>query len=85
MEHLPRPSIEEKEGKKVNTISPEPGWVAEILGYLRDDQLPEERDKARKIRTRASRYSLLDSVLYKRGCTLPLLRCLSEEEVDYAL
>lgn len=36
------------------------------------------------MRTRASRYLLLGDVLYKRSFTLPLLRCLSEEEADYA-
>lgn len=77
LEHLPRPSIEVEEDIKVNVISPEHGWAAEILRYLRDSQLPKDRDEAR--------YSLLDDVLYKRGFSLPLLRCLSEEEADYVL
>lgn len=85
IEHLSRPSIEAREDQKVNTLGPEAGWAAEIMRYLRDGQLPEKRDKARRIRIRASRYFLLNDILYKRGFTLPLLRCLSEEEADYVL
>lgn len=55
------------------------------MRYLRDGQLPEDRDEARKVRTRASWYSLLGDVLYKWGFTLPLLRCLSKEEANYVL
>ncbi|XP_022849886.1 uncharacterized protein LOC111371977 [Olea europaea var. sylvestris] len=45
-----------------------------------------ELDKvARKLRTRSARYTLIDNILYKRGYSTPLLRCLNEEEAQYAL
>lgn len=66
-------------------VSPTPGWASQIIKYLNDGQLPEDKEEPRKTRMRANLYMLLDDVLYKRSFTLPLLRCLSEEEADYAL
>ena len=34
---------------------------------------------------RATRFVLIDDVLYRRGYSLPYLRCLSSEEADYVL
>lgn len=51
VEHLPQSSIEAKEDKEVNVIGLEPGWAAEIPRYLKDLQLPKDRDEARKVRT----------------------------------
>ena len=56
-----------------------------ILLYIRDGILPEDRKQARKLKCRAARYTMLDGVLYRRGFTLPLLRCLDVEEADYVL
>lgn len=74
-----------KENKEVNTINPEPGWANQIIKYLKSGQLSESKEETRKIRARSSRYLLLGDALYKRSFTLPLLRCLSEEKVDYML
>ncbi|GKV40302.1 hypothetical protein SLEP1_g47964 [Rubroshorea leprosula] len=41
--------------------------------------------EAMKLRRKASRYTLLDGVLYKRSFSLPLLRCLNPYEAEYAL
>ena len=38
-----------------------------IVSYLKDRQLPKEKDKARKLRVRSARYVLINKVLYKRG------------------
>lgn len=85
LEHLPQPSIKSKKERKVNMVSLMPGWASQIIKYLKDGQLPEGKEEARKTRMWASRYLLLDDVLYKRSFTLPLSRCLSKEEADYAL
>ena len=77
------PSIgEEVEVMRVNT---EKSWMDPILSYIRMGILPEDRKQARKLKCRATRYTLLDGVLYRRGFTLPLLRCLDDEEADYVL
>ena len=56
-----------------------------ILSYNRDDILPEDKKQVRKLKCRAARYTLLDWVLYHREFTLPLLRCLDDEEANYVL
>ena len=38
-----------------------------IISYLKEGSLPEEKDKARKLRVKSARYVLMDEVLYKRG------------------
>lgn len=85
MENLTKPSIETEEGKEVNMASPEPKWASKIIKYLKDEGLPENRDEVRKVKVRASRYLPLNDTLYQRSFTLPLLRCLSSQEVDYVL
>ena len=56
-----------------------------ILSYIRDGILPEDRKQAMRLKCRAARYTLLDGVLYRRGFTLPMLRCLDDEEDNYVL
>ncbi|GKV30031.1 hypothetical protein SLEP1_g38898 [Rubroshorea leprosula] len=41
--------------------------------------------EAMKLRRKASRYTLVNGVLYKRSFSLPLLRCLNPYEAEYAL
>ena len=51
-----------------------------ILNYLRDGSLPPERKEAKSIIYKAANYTIIDGVLYKRGFSFPLLRCLRPEE-----
>lgn len=51
VEHLPQPSIKVKEDKKINMTSPELGWATQIIRYLKDGQLPEDKKETRKIMT----------------------------------
>ena len=50
---------------------------------MKDGQLLEEKDDARKLRVRSARYILMDEVLYKRGFSQPYLRCLAPDEANY--
>ena len=77
------PSIGEE--IKVMRASTEESWMDPILAYIRDGILPEDKRQARKLKCRAARYTLLDGVIYRRGFTLLLLRCLDDEEADYVL
>ncbi|GKV21714.1 hypothetical protein SLEP1_g31668 [Rubroshorea leprosula] len=73
---------------RVMEISPDPAtpsWTDPILFFLRDGTVPEDRQEAMKLRRKASRYTLVDGVLYKRSFSLPLLRCLNPYEAEYAL
>ena len=52
---------------KVQQIENEENWMTPIISYLKDGNLPEGKDEARKLRVRAARYFLMDETLYKRG------------------
>ena len=56
-----------------------------IVVYLKDGRLLEDKDEARKLRIRATKYVLIDEVLYKRGFSQPYLRCLALDESNYVL
>ena len=60
-------------------------WMTPIVSYLKDRQLLEEKDEARKLRVRLARCVLMDEVLYKRGFSQPYLRCLASDEANYVL
>ena len=56
-----------------------------ILIYIRDGKLPPDSSKARKIRIRSSRFTILNDELYKRGFSQPYLKCLDFEDAIYVL
>ena len=56
-----------------------------IVTYLKDGRLSKEKDEAKKVRVKSTRYVLMDKVLYKRGFSQPYLRCLVPEEANYVL
>ena len=55
-------------------------WMAPYLEYLTNGVLPADRNKARTLQRQAARYILVDSVLYRRGYSMPLLRCITPEK-----
>ena len=59
--------------------------MAPIISYLTDGHLPSDPDKAREIKKRATRFTLLNDGLYKRGFFLPYLKCVKEDEARYIL
>ena len=59
--------------------------MASIVIYLKDGRLPEDKDGARKLRIKATKYVLINEVLYKRGFSQPYLRCLAPDESNYVL
>ena len=52
---------------EVQQVRGEENWMTPIVIYLKDGRLPEDKDKARKLRIRAAKYVLIDEALYKRG------------------
>ena len=59
--------------------------MTSIVSYLKDGTLLEEKDKAKKLRVKSTKYVLMDEVLYKRGFSHPYLRCLAPDEANYVL
>ncbi|XP_024044242.1 uncharacterized protein LOC112100133 [Citrus clementina] len=75
------PGIEQN--LEVLQIEQKCSWMDPIISYIRDGVLPPDKLQARKTRAQASRYTMIDGVLYRRGYTIPFLRCLDEDDTDY--
>ncbi|GKV13325.1 hypothetical protein SLEP1_g24352 [Rubroshorea leprosula] len=85
VEVLDEPSFMKPRMMEISTDPNTPSWTDSIISFLRDGIVPEDKQEAMKLRKKASRYTLVDGVLYKRSFSLPLLRCLNPYEVEYAL
>nr|XP_023875548.1 uncharacterized protein LOC111988025 [Quercus suber] len=46
---------------------------------------PQNTDKARKIKKREASFTILNDILFKRGFSMPYLKCVNEEEAKYIL
>jgi hypothetical protein len=56
-----------------------------LYTYLAHGHLPQDKKMAELIQRKASSYCLLYDKLYKRGISIPLLKCVDQEDVDYIL
>ena len=59
-------------------------WRSPIESYIRNPTATSDSESA-KLRVRASKYTLIDDILYKKSFTLPYLRYLGPDESAYAL
>jgi len=83
---LTEPSIAPRANvMEANPTPDEPEWAIEIIQFLRNGLLPEDKVAARRVKIQETRFFLLGKVLYKRGYSEPLLKCLSKTEADYVL
>ncbi|GKV53120.1 hypothetical protein SLEP1_g59664, partial [Rubroshorea leprosula] len=62
-----------------------PSWTTPLINYLRSGELPEDQSAAKLTKRRAAHFTLLDNQLYKRAASMPLLRCLTPYEAEYAV
>ena len=70
---------------KMQQIKGQGNWMTPIIIYLSNGRLPKERDEAKKLRIRSTKYVLIDVVMYKRGFSQPYLRCLAPDKTNYVL
>jgi ribonuclease HI len=71
--------------EEVSPIDVSNSWMTPIVNYLEDETLPLDTVEARKLKVRSTRFILIQGVLYKRGFSLPYLRCLDKAEADYVM
>ncbi|KAK3022920.1 hypothetical protein RJ639_046464 [Escallonia herrerae] len=83
LEFLKDRSISSK--TEIGSIDRKPCWMDTIIKFLSTGELPSERHEARNLRVKATRYTLVEGVLYKKFFSLPYLRCLRPSESIYAL
>ncbi|KAI3678508.1 hypothetical protein L6452_37803 [Arctium lappa] len=77
--HLATPSIKDDGNILVAPIEEENSWSDDIKNYLENDQLPDDRMEARKVRFKASRYVMIRGQLYRRYSTGLNLRCITNK------
>ena len=56
-----------------------------IISFLQDGHLPQDIEEAKKVRSRAVRFTILNDTLYKRDFSIPYLKCVDNEETKYIL
>ncbi|CAL2276958.1 unnamed protein product [Prunus armeniaca] len=66
-------------------IDHSPTWMDPILQFLQNQTLPADPAEARRVRYHSTRYLIINGALYKRGFSLPYLRCLTLKEGHYVL
>ncbi|CAJ2666715.1 unnamed protein product [Trifolium pratense] len=85
-EILPRPSIEKpSKGVDINVIGDKDCWMTPVYNFLEHETLPDDQKQAAVVRRRACSYVILDGKLYRRGFSIPLLKCVDEDTTDYIL
>ena len=56
-----------------------------IVSFLQDGHLPQDLDKARKIKKRAANFTIFNDTLYKKGFSMPYSKCVNEDKAKYIL
>ena len=56
-----------------------------IIAYLNSGELPEKKIEIRILRIKATRYTIYDDKLYRRGYSIPLLKCVTPSEAYYIM
>ena len=83
VEFLVEPSI--KRQPKIIELVQEPSWMDPIITYLKNGELLEEKTNNRVLRLKAAHYVLYDDKLYRRGYSMPLLKCVPPSEAEYKM
>ena len=76
VEHLDQPSIEEAEQPDLMQIDEDPSWQEPIIDYLVNENLPQDKSEARKIKQKAARYYMKGDMLIRRSYYGPHLTCI---------
>jgi hypothetical protein len=70
---------------EVEERSTDPEWATDVVQYLQNGSLPEDKLLSLKVKMHSARYVLIGGVLYRRGYTEPLLKCLTNSKAEYVL
>ena len=84
IEHLPEPSVSVDNGE-VSLVMSKPSWTDPIWDYLVYGKLPSDLKEASKLRARWARFTVHRGTLYKRGFSVPILKCVGNEDTNYIL
>ncbi|GJY14891.1 reverse transcriptase domain-containing protein [Tanacetum coccineum] len=60
-------------------------WMTPIHDYITGGILPAEADRARAVKLKSQRYSVVNGILYKKSFLGPWLRCVGPHQANYVL
>ncbi|XP_074312324.1 uncharacterized protein LOC141647860 [Silene latifolia] len=60
-------------------------WRTPYLQWLRHGKLPDDKKEVRGFKMKASRFTLIDNVLFRKSLAGPYLRCLDKQEAHTVL
>nr|KYP60391.1 Uncharacterized protein Mb2253c family [Cajanus cajan] len=60
-------------------------WMTDIWNYLQEGTLPQDKDEARKLRVRSSKFTIVEGELFKKSISAPLLKCLTKAQATYVI
>ncbi|KAL0415848.1 UNVERIFIED_CONTAM: hypothetical protein Slati_3416700 [Sesamum latifolium] len=75
-------AIEEAKEVLVEELS---SWKGDLMRYLKDAILPDDPMRAKRIKLKAARFTMIGDELYKRTIGGPLLKCIDGERAQYVL
>ena len=78
VEILHEPSI--VQSQDIEFIEEKATWMTPIIAYLSEGALPENKNEARRLMYQLPRDTMLDGKLYRRGHSMPLLKCVAKPE-----
>lgn len=81
MEQFLRPLISKEQ--QVMWIEDTPLWMGPIIAFLQDQLLAFDKEKAQRLRRRATHYTF--KMAYSTSFSMSLFRCIGEEEATYVL
>ena len=84
VEHLLEPSININ-NEEIIPVMTGTSWMDPIWDYLLNRTLLSDPKEASKLRVRLTRFALLRGTLYKRGFSIPFLKCIGKEDANYVL
>ena len=69
----------------VASVANQTSWIQPIFNYLEHDTLPENKAEARALRFKASKYVIIQGVLFKKSTRDVLQRCIKEDSYEQIL
>ena len=83
--YLQWPAVWKDPPVEVTTIVASDSWMTLIVRYLTSDKLPEDKNEARPLQAKATRFTIHDGKLLKRSFSRPYLRCVTPVEASHIL
>ncbi|XP_019196318.1 PREDICTED: uncharacterized protein LOC109190299 [Ipomoea nil] len=83
IEELTQPVIDTLEVAPVEPT--EKSWIEDLMQYLTDGRVPDDEERAHKVKLRAPRFQVMEGKLYRRSHGGPLMRCLNDFEADLVM